>query len=171
MLFTIGHGTAPIEEFISSLQAAGIEVLVDIRRYPGSRHNPQYGSEPLASALRDAGIEYVYAGDLGGRRRASPDSPNIALRNEAFRAYADYMQTPEFHAAFDTLMVNAADRPTAIMCSETVWWRCHRRLVSDAAVLLANRGVRHIISGKIAPHRLTEGVRRVGGDLLYDEGV
>jgi uncharacterized protein (DUF488 family) len=170
-LYTIGHGTSPIDDFIAYLQSAGIESLVDIRRFPGSRHNPQYGSEALAASLNGADIAYRNAIDLGGRRRAHVDSPNIALRNEAFRAYADYMMTSEFHDALRELLADAAKRPTAIMCSETVWWRCHRRLVSDAVILLAEHDVRHIVAGKVSPHRLTDGVRKAGDDLVYDEGV
>jgi len=169
-LYTIGHGTAPIDEFVAQLQAAGITSLVDVRRFPGSRRNPQYNSDALAQSLLEAGIGYRHDPQLGGRRRPSLDSPNVALRNESFRAYADYMVTSEFHAALTLLLDEAAETPTVIMCSETVWWRCHRRLIADFAELLRERPVVHLISGAKRPHVVTEGVRRDRDDLLYDGG-
>ena len=169
-LYTIGHGTAPIEEFVAQLQAAGVSSLVDVRRFPGSRRNPQYNSDALAQSLLDAGIMYRNDPHLGGRRRPSPKSPNVALRNEQFRAYADYMATAEFHAALTQLLEEAAEVPTAIMCSETVWWRCHRRLIADFAELVREWPVMHLISGAQRPHVVTEGVRRDGADVLYDGG-
>ena len=170
-LYTIGHGTAPIDDFIGWLKASGIESLVDVRRFAGSRRNPQYNSESLAKSLRDAGIEYRNDVELGGRRKSHADSRNTGLRNEAFRAYADYMETEEFHAAFTRLLEEADRKRVAIMCSETVWWRCHRRLISDAVVLLADGDVEHLIAGAVRPHIPTEGVHRVGDDLQYGNGV
>jgi len=170
-LYTIGHGTAPIEDFIGWLQSFGIDALVDVRRFAGSRRNPQYNSGELAKSLSDAGIAYRNDVALGGRRKPSPDSRNIGLRNEAFRAYADYMETPEFHEAFEHLLEQARNEQIVIMCSETVWWRCHRRLVSDAAVLLADGEVEHIVAGIARPHIPTEGVRRDGNDLRYGTGA
>lgn len=167
-LYTIGHGTAPIEDFIAQLRDAGVSSLVDVRRFPGSRRNPQYGSETLAHALREAGIAYRHDPDLGGRRRASADSPNVGLRHEAFRAYADYMATPPFHAAFATLLDEAAQQPTAIACSETVWWRCHRRLIADATVLLAHRPVLHLLGGARKPHIVTDSALVRGDDVVYE---
>lgn len=170
-LYTIGHGTASIEDFIAQLRGADIASVVDVRRFPGSRRNPQYGSDELERSLNDAGIAYRHEPELGGRRKPDAASPNVALRNPSFRAYADYMTTPEFHGAFARLLDEATLRPTAILCSETVWWRCHRRLVADAAVLLADRPVVHVIGGARKPHVLTGGVRRREGELVYDEMV
>jgi uncharacterized protein (DUF488 family) len=167
-LYTIGHGTAPIDAFVAQLRGAGITSLVDVRRFPGSRRNPQYGSEALAESLRSVGITYRHDPDLGGRRSVQPESPNRVLRNESFRAYADYMASSEFHAARSRLLDEAAKAPTAVMCSETVWWRCHRRLIADSAVLVADRPVIHLIAGAQRPHVLTEGARRRGDDVIYD---
>ena len=168
-LYTIGHGTAPIDDFIAQLRGAGVASVVDVRRFPGSRRNPQYGSEELERSLNDAGIAYRHEPELGGRRKPDAQSPNVALRNPSFRAYADYMTTPEFHGAFARLLDESTLRPTAMLCSETLWWRCHRRLVADAAVLLADRPVMHIIAGARKPHVPTDGVRRRERDLVYDE--
>ncbi|MEO9170682.1 MAG: DUF488 domain-containing protein [Candidatus Baltobacteraceae bacterium] len=166
-LYTIGHGTSPVDAFLESLRTFAIVSLVDVRRFPGSRHNPQYGSEALAGSLAASGIAYRNAVDLGGRRRANANSENTGLRNEAFRAYADYMETPEFASAFETLVNDAETERTVIMCSETVWWRCHRRLIADAAVLLKNRAVEHIVAGKGRPHILTEGASVWDRHLRY----
>ena len=166
-LYTIGHGTAPIEDFITWLKSFEIEELVDVRRFAGSRRNPQYNSDALAESLRDAGIAYRNDVALGGRRKPNANSRNTGLRNEAFRAYADYMETDEFHVAFARLLEEAETKRVAIMCSETVWWRCHRRLISDAAVLLAAGDVEHIVAGAARPHIPTEGVRREGDNLRY----
>ena len=136
----------------------------------GSRRNPQYNSDALRNSLQAAGISYRNDVELGGRREPHADSDNTGLRNDAFRAYADYMETEEFRAAFDRLIDEAKEERTAIMCSETLWWRCHRRLISDAIVLLAGGDVYHIVAGKGAPHQLTEGVRRDGERLRYGVG-
>ena len=166
-LFTIGHGTAQIDAFIASLRRFDVANVVDVRRFAGSKRNPQFGAEALARSLREAEIAYRNEVDLGGRRRAEKASHNTGLRNEAFRAYADYMETAEFRRAFDALVDEAAASRTAIMCSETVWWRCHRRLIADAAVLLRETPVRHIIGDAAKPHLLTGGVRVEEGLLRY----
>ena len=140
-VFTIGHSTRGIEEFIALLRGNGIELLVDVRRFPGSRRHPQFGRDELAASLADAGIAYRHEEALGGRRAGDPSagpSPNTAWRQASFRAYADYMATPPFRAALERLMADAAVRRPAVMCAEAVPWRCHRRLITDA--LLA-RGV------------------------------
>lgn len=134
-IFTIGHSTRPIEEFIDLLTSHDIVQLVDIRTIPKSRHNPQYGQEALAQCMAGAGIEYVYLKALGGRRPKAKVSVNDAWRNASFRNYADYMQTPEFVAGLKELIALAADKVTAIMCAEAVPWRCHRSLVSDALLV------------------------------------
>ena len=138
-VLTVGHSTRSSEHFVSLLRGHGVELLVDVRRFPGSRRHPQFGSAALADSLAAAGIGYEHAEALGGRRDADASSAeNAGWRNSAFRGYADYMGTPEFRAALERLIAVSRDRTTAIMCAEAVPWRCHRRLVTDA--LLA-RGV------------------------------
>jgi uncharacterized protein (DUF488 family) len=146
----------------------GVRTLVDVRRYPASRRHPQFSREALAAALTAANVEYVHEPDLGGRRAARPDSQHTAWRVEAFRGYADHMESPEFAAALERLTRRAAGTPTAILCAEAVPWRCHRRLISDALVA---RGVEvlHILSpGRAEPHELDPNARVLpGGRLLY----
>ena len=140
-VFTVGHSTREIEEFIGLLRENGVDLLVDVRRFPGSRRHPQFGRDALSASLADAGIAYRHEDALGGRRASDPSggpSPNTAWRVAAFRAYADYMATPAFRSAIERLMEDAEARRPVIMCAEAVPWRCHRRLVTDA--LLA-RGV------------------------------
>ena len=150
------------------LTGHGVRVLVDVRRFPASRRHPQFGREALAASLAEAGIEYVHEPDLGGRRAARPGSQHTAWRVEAFRGYADHMESPEFAAALERLMRRAAGTPTAILCAEAVPWRCHRRLISDALVA---RGVQvlHILGpGRAEPHELDPNARVLpGGRLLY----
>jgi uncharacterized protein (DUF488 family) len=131
-IYTIGHCTRPIEEFLALLHQNGVGLLADIRTIPKSRRNPQYWHDALAASLAGAGIAYRYLPALGGRRRTTPDSVNTAWLNLSFRGYADYMQTDAFAAAVDELVALAKARPTAIMCAEAVPWRCHRSLVGDA---------------------------------------
>lgn len=130
-IYTIGHSTRPIEVFISMLQSFNIELVADIRRFPGSRRYPQFNADSLAASLRAADINYVHMPELGGRRKPLPDSPNTAWKNDAFRGYADYMMTDEFKTAVGELEKLGREQNTAYMCSEAVWWRCHRALVSD----------------------------------------
>lgn len=169
-IFTLGHGTADEETFAARLLAAGVERVVDVRRFPGSRRWPWFGAAEMARWLPERGIAYVPATELGGRRAPAPDSPNAVLRERGFRGYADYMASGEFRAAFDRLLNEAAERPTAIVCSETLWWRCHRRLIADAAVLLGGAQVIHLVGDARQPHRPTEGVRKAGDRLVYDAG-
>jgi uncharacterized protein (DUF488 family) len=166
-LFTIGHGAVDIETFIGYLRDAEIASLVDVRRFPGSRKHPQFGSAALAKALNDNGMCYRHAEHLGGRRRPLPDSPNTGLRNEGFRGYADWMAGEAFRIALTDVVNESHERRTAVMCAETPWWKCHRRLIADAAVLLANTPVVHLIAGKQSGHRLTEGADVQGKTLLY----
>lgn len=167
-LYTIGHSTRELDEFIALLRTHGIERVVDVRRYPGSRRHPHFGSEALRLSLRDAGVGYRHAPELGGRRRAAPDSPNRYWRNDSFRAYADYMGTAEFRQALERLVRDAEETPTAIMCAEAVPWRCHRNLISDA-VVAAGHDVAHVIDAKPAqPHTLNDGARLdPDGALVY----
>lgn len=130
-LWTIGHSTRSWEVFVSMLQAAGIKVLADVRRFAGSRRNPQYSRDVMPAALVEAGIEYLPMPAMGGRRKPAPDSPNTAWRVEAFRAYADHLASAEYITARTELMQVAERRRTCVMCAEAVWWRCHRRLISD----------------------------------------
>jgi len=167
-LYTIGHGTRPIEEFLAILQQAGIALVADVRAYPGSRTNPQFGAEALRASLRAAGIAYEHIPALGGRRRGlGPASPNAAWKHPAFRAYADYMLEASFWQALDELRGRAAETPTAVMCSETLWWRCHRRLIADAALARGARVVHLLGIGKEAEHQLTPFARISGGKVLY----
>jgi uncharacterized protein (DUF488 family) len=143
-LFTIGHSTHPIERFVELLRRQDVEVLCDVRRFPGSRRNPQFNVGPLRDSLADAGIQYKPFGEeLGGRRKAGrvPHGPAAVWRNDAFRGYAEYMETPEFTAGLERLEQLGRERRTAVMCAEGDWHRCHRRLISDA---LSRRGWRVI---------------------------
>lgn len=154
-IYTIGHSTRPIEEFIELLKINSIIQLVDIRTVPRSRHNPQYEQTALEKSLPAAGINYIYMKDLGGLRPKVKYSVNMGWHNESFRNYADYMQTPEFAEAVQKLIDIARDKKTVIMCAEAVPWRCHRSLVGDALLV---RGVRvlGIMSEKsVIPHTMT----------------
>jgi uncharacterized protein (DUF488 family) len=166
-IWTIGHSTRATEQFIALLRFQQIELLLDVRRYPGSRMHPQFNSGPLAELLAQARIAYRSVPELGGRRAPRPDSRNTAWRNASFRGYADYMDTPEFNAALDRLVSGAATSRTAIMCAEAVWWQCHRSLIADA---LKARGIEvlHILDGpKVAEHPYTAAARVVDGRLEY----
>jgi uncharacterized protein (DUF488 family) len=167
-IWTIGHSTHPIETFIAMLQSFSISILTDIRNYPGSKRYPHFNKEALEMALKQDGIQYVHLKELGGRRKPSPDSINTNWRNEAFRGYADYMGTTEFKNAIVQLEDIASTQRTAYMCSEAVWWSCHRALVSD---YLKIRGwkVMHIMGmGKTTEHPYTSAARIVDGELRYD---
>ena len=166
-IWTVGHSTRSAAEFIELLQSRDIATLVDVRTFPGSRRYPQFNRDELAAALNAAGIEYVHMPNLGGRRRARKDSTNIAWRNEQFRGYADHMETNEFHEAIDELLQLAGKKPTAVMCAEAVWWRCHRALISD--YLKANGVlVTHILGkDKVEVHPYTSAAGIVDGELSY----
>jgi len=166
-LWTVGHSTRPIEEFLALLRAHGISTLVDVRRFPASRRYPQFNAESLATALSAAGIQYRHLEALGGRRSPRPDSLNLGWRTAGFRGYADYMQTEPFKEGLEELIRVAERSPTGILCAEAVSWRCHRMLIADA--LLA-RGwlVRHILSAdKADPHSLTLFAKLENGRLSY----
>ncbi len=167
-IWTVGHSTRAIDEFISLIQANDIKLLADVRSLPGSRRYPQFNREMLAGSLGKAGIRYEYFPELGGRRKPRKDSPNTAWRNESFRGYADYMETEEFRKGVERLLDLAAGAgPTAIMCAEAVWWRCHRSLISD--YLKARRiEVMHILdANKTQAHPYTSAARIVNGELSY----
>lgn len=170
-VFTIGHSTRTIEEFVGLLRQNGVTLLVDVRRFPGSRRHPQFGRDALPQSLAQAGMGYRHEEALGGRRAADRDagpSPNTAWRVAAFRAYADYMDTPTFRAALQRLMADAAGARPAIMCAEAVPWRCHRRLITDA-LLARGVPVRDIIgAGPAAPAVLSpHAVVQPDGGLRY----
>jgi uncharacterized protein (DUF488 family) len=167
-ILTIGHGARSIEAFLGILETAEVGRLVDVRTAPGSRKHPQFGRDALAAALADERIAYVWRKDLGGWRRPRSDSPHTALRSASFRGYADYMETDAFRAALDWLVRSSSEAGTAIMCSESLWWNCHRRMIADA---LTARGVRveHLLSeGRRDAHRLHPNARVAGDRLVYD---
>jgi uncharacterized protein (DUF488 family) len=171
-IHTVGHGTLPADAFAELLRNAGQEQVVDIRSYPGSRHNPQYGQDAMEAWLPEGGLRYAWLRDLGGRRRPQPGSRHVALRNDAFRAYADHMEHEPFHAAVDRLLAEFPDDRTVVMCSESLWWRCHRRLLADHLVLVRDLEVVHLMhDGRHTEHVLTDGVRREGDQVVYDVGV
>lgn len=166
-VFTAGHSTLPIGEFVSLLQAYGIQRLADVRTVPRSRHNPQFNASALAESLAAAGMEYVPMQALGGLRRPRKDSPNKGWRNDSFRGYADYMQTPEFAAALDELMQMARDSRVAIMCAEAVPWRCHRSLVADALNVHGVPAVEIMSASNHRMHKLTPFARVDGMSITY----
>jgi len=166
-VYTVGHSTLPIERFLAMLRAHGIERLADVRTVPRSRRNPQFNAEALAESLRAVGLEYVPLRELGGLRKPRADSPNAGWRNDSFRGYADYMQTPEFARGLERLLELGRERRTAIMCAEAVPWHCHRSLVADA---LAVRGVPVVeILGEAEQreHTLTPFARVQGTTITY----
>ena len=170
MVFTVGHSTRTIEEFLALLGAHGVRLLVDVRTVPRSRHNPQFNQEELREAMRGARIGYRHLKGLGGLRHAKKDSPNGAWRNASFRGFADYMQTEEFEENLERLIELAKKRQTAIMCAEAVPWRCHRSLIGDA--LLARRiGAEELSSlTSTRPHRITPWARVRGKRVWYPAG-
>ena len=166
-IFTIGHSTHPIEEFIALLKNYGIDQLVDVRTVPKSRHVPQFNSDALEASLREAGIGYVHLKALGGLRHAKKDSMNMGWRNASFRGYADYMETEEFAKGIDRLIEIAKAKRTVIMCAEAVPWRCHRSLVGDA-LLVRGIAVEDIMSAtSVRPHKLTEFAKVDGQQITY----
>ncbi|QDP86103.1 DUF488 domain-containing protein [Chryseobacterium sp. SNU WT5] len=168
-LYTIGHSTRTIEEFLELLKSFDIKILADIRRLPGSRKYAQFDQDALKKSLEENGIEYIYIADLGGRRPAKKDSKNTTWRNKSFQGYADYMETESFANGAAELAKYALKNPTAMMCSEAVWWRCHRSMVSD---YFKAKGweVLHIMAlGKTTEHAYTAPARVVGKQVLYSE--
>jgi uncharacterized protein (DUF488 family) len=166
-VWTIGHSTRTADEFRSTLAAYGIEALVDVRRFPGSRRLPQFGADALEHDLDDVGIAYRWIQSLGGRRRSSADSINTAWRNDAFRAYADHIETEEFAAGLTELLMIAQGLKTAVMCAEVLWWRCHRRLISDVLVSLGVEVVHIRDESHSDLHAIAPPARIIGGQLTY----
>ncbi|MGH9291582.1 MAG: DUF488 family protein [Acidimicrobiales bacterium] len=168
-LLTVGHGTLPAEKFAALLAGPQVQLLVDVRSVPASRRHPHFARAELGSWLPEAGVAYRWEQALGGFRRARADSPNVALVHPSFRGYADWMDGEAFVAALSGVLGEAASARTTVMCSESLWWRCHRRLIADAAVLLHDAEVDHLFhDGRLSPHRLTSGVRVEGARLVYD---
>ena len=166
-VFTIGHSTRPIDQFLELLTAHGVQRLIDVRTIPQSRHNPQFGREQLSSSLEDAGIHYTHMPGLGGLRRPRKDSTNTGWRNASFRGYADYMQTHEFKENLDRCIELSKEEHVALMCAEAVPWRCHRSLIADA-LLARGVDVREITSASEAcPHALTPWARVEATKVTY----
>lgn len=166
-IWTIGHSTRTLEEFLALLRSQEIEAIADVRRFPGSRKYPQFNADSLKDSLLEHAIEYEWFQELGGRRKPDPNSPNTVWRNPSFRAYADYMDTQEFSAGLERLTALADKKRTAIMCSEAVWWRCHRSLISDV-LKVEGTEVLHILElGKAVEHPYTSAAQVVNGHLTY----
>lgn len=171
-VWTIGHSTRPAETFVGYLQAHEIRTLADIRRFPASRRNPQFNTDELKKALFHAGIQYVYLGDeLGGFRKPAPGSPHVALRGSAFQGYADHLRSTLYEAGIQRLLQVAAAGPTCVMCAESNWKSCHRRILSDDLVLRHGVTVTHIHDQTTTfPHQPTPAARVVEGRLVYAQG-
>ncbi len=171
-LVTVGHGRLDHDQLSTLLSQAGIESLVDIRRFPNSRHNPDVASEALASWLPDAGISYRWDERLGGRRKLPDHAPDTWWKVDSFRAYAAHTRTPEFGEAMSQLLPEARSRRTAVMCSEAVWWRCHRRIVADVVQIAHRTPVLHLMpDGKFRDHPASEGARHVDDQLVWDRAT
>lgn len=172
MLLTFGHGTATAERMTELLHGAEVTVLIDVRTAPGSRRHPHVARAELERWLPEAGISYRWDKRLGGFRKPAPDSPDTAWREDMFRGYAAHMRTDGFLAAVDEVLAQARADPTVVMCAESLWWRCHRRLVADFAAVARGIEVRHLMhDGRLEAHRPTPGVRlRDDGLLVYDAG-
>lgn len=166
-VWTIGHSTREWEVFVAMLKEAGIRTLVDVRRFAGSRRNPQFSGEAMARALPEAGIDYVAMPDLGGRRPPRKDSPNTAWRNASFRGYADYMDTTAYRQARAQLAAFARSEPTAVMCAEALWWQCHRGLISDDFKADGWTVIHLLAPGRSEVHPYTSAARIVDGKLEY----
>ncbi len=169
IIYTIGHSTHSLEEFMEILKSFNIEVLADVRRFAGSKRYPWFSKDNLGKVLPEHGIEYIHFETLGGRRKVQPNSVNSRWRNESFRGYADYMQTEEFTKAIEKLETIARLKTTAFMCSEAVWWSCHRSMISD---YLKAKGwdVEHIMNvGKADEHPYTASARVSNGKVFYSD--
>jgi uncharacterized protein (DUF488 family) len=172
-VFTVGHSTLAIQDFISLLKHFGIGQLMDIRTIPRSRHNPQFNDDALAASLKEADISYLHMKSLGGLRHAKKDSPNGGWRNKSFRGYADYMQTGEFKEALDRLITIRQEKRTAIMCAEAVPWRCHRSLVADALLVRGIPAVEILSAHDHRLHKLTPFAEVHGTGITYppEQGI
>jgi len=170
-IWSVGHGARPLEDFLETLRASDIKTLADVRSQPGSRRHPHFGAKPLAAALGEIGIAYLHLPELGGRRKTRADSPHRALQVAAFRGYADHISSEQFARGYERLTSLARESRTAFMCAETLWWRCHRRLVADR-LTVDGWTVTHLFApGKSAPHVLWDAARIDNGNLVYDAGT
>jgi uncharacterized protein (DUF488 family) len=167
----MGHSVRPLDEFIAVLAAYDIELVADVRRFPGSRRLPQYTAPALEESLAARGIAYRWLPELGGRRRPEPDSPNDAWRHPAFRGYADYLATEEFAGGLFELLMLAEGLRTVIVCAEVLWWRCHRRLIADVLVSLGVEVVHIRDEHSAEPHRIAPPARVVRGRLTYASDI
>jgi uncharacterized protein (DUF488 family) len=166
-LWTVGHSNRSIEQFIELLTDQQIQLLADVRRFPGSRRLPHFGQENLSKSLASVGIDYVHFPELGGRRKALSNSPNTVWRNEAFRGYADFMMTSEFHEGINRLLKLAREKRTAIMCAEALWWQCHRSLIADYLKADGHTICNILGLNKVEEHPFTSAARIVDGKLSY----
>jgi uncharacterized protein (DUF488 family) len=166
-LWTIGHSTRPIEEFLGLLDEHRIKLLIDVRRFPVSKRYAHYDEPNLRTSLNSGGLEYLWLPELGGRRNPTRDSPNTAWRNAGFRGYADHMMTREFTHGLERVIESAKQTQLALMCAESVWWRCHRGLISDALVVAGLRVIHIMGSGSAVEHPMTPPARVVDGKLSY----
>lgn len=166
-IWTLGHSNLPIQDFLERLECYEISAIADVRRFPGSRRQPQYSKIALPCSLEEHAITYRWFESLGGRRRPTPNSSNTAWRNTSFRGYADYMATEEFRNALEQLLEFAQAQRTALMCAEVLWWRCHRALVSDVLRVRGWRVIHILELGKTVEHPFTSPARIVQGQLTY----
>jgi uncharacterized protein (DUF488 family) len=170
VIFTVGHSTRPQDELVAILKEAGVGLLVDVRRFPGSRRHPQFGKEALRAGLAAAGIAYRHEPDLGGRREPRPDSPNTAWRVAGFRGYADHMASTEFRVALERVIAQPGT-PTVVMCAEALPWKCHRQLIADALMARGVEVVHLLGAGQRQAHVLNPAaVLRPDGVLVYVKG-
>ena len=170
-IWSIGHGARPLDEFLALLREADIGQLADVRAFPGSRRHPRFAGEALAAALAEVGISYLHLPGLGGRRDGRADSSHRALRVAGFRAYADHMSSQEFSRDYERLRALGRAAPTAFMCAETLWWRCHRRMIADQ-LTVDGEAVTHLLApGKSESHALWDAARIHDGHLVYDAGT
>jgi uncharacterized protein (DUF488 family) len=170
VLFTVGHSSRPLDEFLTLCRSHALQRIVDVRRFPGSRRNPHFGREPLAAALAGAGLDYEWCPALGGRRSRPKGAPPSAWRVPAFAAYADYMQSADFRGAIAGLLAAARQAPTAIMCAEAVPYQCHRRLIADWVALHGTPVVHLLSATRREDHHLTDFARLDGDEVRYDAG-
>jgi len=166
-VWTIGHSTRELDELVGLLKENDIEAVADVRSFPGSRKFPHFNAEAMAVSLPAVGIEYIPFKQLGGRRKVRKDSPHTVWRNESFRGYADYMDTDDFRKAIDELFKLAASKRTAIMCSEAVWWRCHRSMISDYLKSIGVLVIHIMAPGKTEEHPYTSAAKLNDGKLVY----
>jgi len=166
-LWTIGHSTLPIASFVAHLDAHGVRQLADVRRHAGSRRYPHFNPDALGASLAAAGVRYVPMPELGGRRKPVAESHNTAWRNDSFRGYADYMETPPFAMALAQLAALATNQRTAVMCAEALWWRCHRGLIADAFKAAGTLVWNIEGDGRAREHPFTGAARIVAGELTY----